>query len=603
MSESPTSSSAYTAASAPTSTPTSLAFTGEGAYPPSDLDVPQPPPFTPPLNALLQEVNDQVVENATVEEVNNQSYGILIFLLIVVSVFFIGYQLKRLRVSWLHESSAALLLGCVLGLLVNVVPNRDFLTIIDKEDLLALRESLLFHDDLFFLVLLPPIIFEAGFNTVPTVLRDKFWYNLDAICTYAFLGTFLSSAVVGLGVALSGYLGLCTQLTPLHSLCFGSLISATDPVTTLAIFQELGADLDLYALVFGESVLNDAVAIVLYQSMVSFQDISVDSSNIFNAFLQFCNVFGGSLFIGFAVALSTTLVLKYTHLYQHEYEMNEASILVLMPYISYIIAVAFDLSGIIAILFCGIAMARYTVCHVSHNAYAIVHNMYRMTAGIFECLIFVYMGSAIFLFKLPWGTHIPLAVVSLFWCVIGRFINIWLCTPLINSWRNPARQIGRNFKQGLLHSGLRGGIAFALALSTQSDLHGQDENVAIVTSTIGIVLVTVLLVGGTTPTVVNKLQLRAIDNVPPNPDAPHSPSLGRSLDEEGGPDKDAGVATIAPRPFKMLMYLIKLEDKFMRFVTSKYPREMEHVRLPTSTNAEIQMSARDGSNNISDSDI
>lgn len=49
------------------------------------------------------------------------------------------------------------------------------------------------------------------------------------------------------------------------SLLFGSLISATDPVTVLAIFHDLHVDVDLYSLVFGESVMNDAVAIVLYR--------------------------------------------------------------------------------------------------------------------------------------------------------------------------------------------------------------------------------------------------------------------------------------------------------------------------------------------------
>ena len=58
--------------------------------------------------------------------------------------------------------------------------------------------------------------------------------------------------------------------TPLEALIFGSLISATDPVTVLAIFGTQGADRDLYSLVFGESVLNDAVAIVLYQTLDSF---------------------------------------------------------------------------------------------------------------------------------------------------------------------------------------------------------------------------------------------------------------------------------------------------------------------------------------------
>jgi len=556
-----------------------------------NLSIPTAPPPSPErLGELINEINDQVVEDATVSEVENESYGLLIFLVVTATAFFIGYLLKRQNVKWMHETSASLLFGCLLGLIIKVVPDDNFLSIIGKDDLLALRSSLLFHADFFFLVLLPPIIFEAGFNTVPTVLRNKFWYNLDAICTYAFLGTLLSTAVVGFGVHLTGYVGLCVPLTLLHSLCFGSLISATDPVTTLAIFQELGADLDLYALVFGESVLNDAVAIVLYQTAVSFQDIDVDSYNIWMAFLQFGTIFCGSVFVGVAVALFTSLLLKHTSLHEKEFEVNESGIVVLMPYISYVIAVALDLSGIIAILFCGIAMARYTVCHVSPSAYAIVHNMYRMTAGIFECFIFVYMGSAIFLFKLPWGTHIPLAVVSLLWCVAGRYANIWICTPLINAWRRDSNQISPNFKKGLLSSGLRGGIAFALALSTQSDLHGQDESVAIVTSTIGIVLVTVVLVGGTTPQVIDKLQLRASQTaaacVSPPPGEPASGGRG----DLGGEDGMGGPPVGYP---KVLMFVIMLEDKFMRLMTSK-PSSSRRLRLPTSASDEVQMTAMDG---------
>ena len=53
------------------------------------------------------------------------------------------------------------------------------------------------------------------------------------------------------------------QLTFVESFAFGSLISAVDPVATLAIFNALQVDPVLYMLVFGESILNDAVSIVL----------------------------------------------------------------------------------------------------------------------------------------------------------------------------------------------------------------------------------------------------------------------------------------------------------------------------------------------------
>lgn len=56
---------------------------------------------------------------------------------------------------------------------------------------------------------------------------------------------------------------LKTSFTFLDTLYFGALISSTDPLTILAIFNDLHVDVNLYALVFGESVLNDAVSIVL----------------------------------------------------------------------------------------------------------------------------------------------------------------------------------------------------------------------------------------------------------------------------------------------------------------------------------------------------
>ena len=67
--------------------------------------------------------------------------------------------------------------------------------------------------------------------------------------------------------------GCCVQadvvyrLSVVESFAFGSLISAVDPVATLAIFQAIDVDQILYMLVFGESVLNDACSIVLTTSV------------------------------------------------------------------------------------------------------------------------------------------------------------------------------------------------------------------------------------------------------------------------------------------------------------------------------------------------
>ncbi|CAI5974957.1 unnamed protein product [Closterium sp. NIES-65] len=103
---------------------------------------------------------------------------------------------------------------------------------------------------------------ESGFS-----LQVKpFFNNFGAIVTFSCLGTFLSAIVTGILVYAGGFLFLMYKLSFLEALIFGSLISSTDPVAVLAIFQDVGADTNLYALVFGESVLNDAVAITMYRS-------------------------------------------------------------------------------------------------------------------------------------------------------------------------------------------------------------------------------------------------------------------------------------------------------------------------------------------------
>jgi len=63
--------------------------------------------------------------------------------------------------------------------------------------------------------------------------------------------------------SLLGLEGL--SLTIIECLLFGSTLSATDPVTILAIFNALHVDPKLYSVIFGESILNDAVAIVMFE--------------------------------------------------------------------------------------------------------------------------------------------------------------------------------------------------------------------------------------------------------------------------------------------------------------------------------------------------
>jgi NhaP-type Na+/H+ or K+/H+ antiporter len=120
-----------------------------------------------------------------------------------------------------------------------------------------------FTPHFFFLLLLPPIVFEGGYN----MRRQKFFANFAAISVLGVLGTLVSAAVVGALLYLLARGGVIFELSLVECLLFGSLISATDPVAVLAVFQGKKVDDDLYSILLGESILNDAVAIVLFETL------------------------------------------------------------------------------------------------------------------------------------------------------------------------------------------------------------------------------------------------------------------------------------------------------------------------------------------------
>lgn len=151
-----------------------------------------------------------------------------------------------------------------------------------------------FSPEFFFFVLLPPIIFEAGYS----LEKKQFFENIGAICLFAFGGTIISAFVVGMLTFWSAQLGIIHHVdknNPMEALLFGSLISAVDPVATLSIMgsPELQCDNLLYSLVFGESVLNDAVAIVLFKTFHKYYDPEGPDFNrsvIPHALFSFCKL-------------------------------------------------------------------------------------------------------------------------------------------------------------------------------------------------------------------------------------------------------------------------------------------------------------------------
>ncbi|KAI0230723.1 Sodium/hydrogen exchanger 7 [Lamellibrachia satsuma] len=354
-----------------------------------------------------------------------------------------------------------------------------------------LEQKATFDPEVFFNVLLPPIIFNAGYS----MRRKSFFKNFGAIMTYAFLGTLTSTFVIGailFGVAqllLPPSLGMGFN----NCLLFGAIVSATDPVTVLAIFSDLKVDVDLNALVFGESVLNDAVAIVLSETVEKYESATdgFDGMAVLKSLGNFLLVFFGAGMLGSVMACGNALLTKYTHI--HEFPLLETSLFFLMSYGTFLAAEAAEMTGIVAVLFCGICQAHYTFNNLSTEAKVWTKQLFEVLNFLMENFVFIYIGVSTFTFtKHEWN---PWFIIGAFVAVIlGRMCNIYPLSFLLNLGRS--NKIHYNIQHMMMFSGLRGAMAFALAIRNTTTASRR----IMFTTTLLIVETTVILCGGfTTP--------------------------------------------------------------------------------------------------------
>ena len=220
-----------------------------------------------------------------------------------------------------------------------------------------------FTSDLFFNVLLPPIILDAAYS----IYDRDFLANLAAVLIFAVIGTLFNVFTIGYGLYLVDYLGwmgqLPAQLDTIQCLTFSSLISAVDPVAVLAIFQEIGVNMCLYFLVFGESLLNDGVTVVLYNTMVALGGEGTPANSEYGmAFLSFFTVVFGGLLVGIVCGLLCSYILKFTK----DTREIEPLIIFVMSYTAYILAETIHWSGIISLIGCGIIERRYAFRFVNN---------------------------------------------------------------------------------------------------------------------------------------------------------------------------------------------------------------------------------------------
>ena len=188
------------------------------------------------------------------------------------------------------------------------------------------------------------------------------------------IGTITSTFIVGYLTFYCGKIGLISGISktnPMEALLFGALISAVDPVATLSIMgsPELQCNQLLYSLVFGESVLNDAIAIVLFKTFRKYYDPEapdLTTHDIPSALLAFFTTSILSIFIGTGLGLATSYIYKHSNM--REFPKLETSLLFLCCYLCFATAEAVGLSGIMALFFNGITLSHYNSYNLSHDS-------------------------------------------------------------------------------------------------------------------------------------------------------------------------------------------------------------------------------------------
>ncbi|KAG5684168.1 hypothetical protein PVAND_013409 [Polypedilum vanderplanki] len=431
--------------------------------------------------------NSQVKSAVEAEKISSMS---IFFVLCVIALgILLIYCMLQTNFQYLPESIVTIALGSLIGFILNFTSVKD---VIQREEV--------FSPTAFFLILLPPIIFESGYN----LHKGNFFQNIGSICVFAILGTAISALVIGSGVYLLGIADVAYRLNFIESFAFGSLISAVDPVATIAIFHALDIDPVLNMLVFGESILNDAISIVLTTTVMPAQKGADELLNVGKgeaivlAINRFCLMFFASAGIGVLFALMSALLLKYVDLRKHP--SLELAFLLVIVYCPYCLAEGSHLSGIMAILFCGIVMSHYTHFNLSTVTQITMQQTMRTLAFICETSIFSYLGLAIFSFKHQ--VELALVIWSIALCLIGRAANIFPLTWMVNKFR--ATKITPKMSFIMWFSGLRGAISYALSLHLEYS--SEETRRVVITTTLIIVLFTTVFFGGSTLPLLKVLQ-------------------------------------------------------------------------------------------------
>ncbi|CAA6670835.1 unnamed protein product [Spirodela intermedia] len=460
-----------------------------------------------------------------------------------------------------------MVIGCIIGTII--------LFLSKGENSHILR----FNEELFFIYLLPPIIFNAGFQ----VKKKRFFQNFLTIMLFGVFGVFISSAIISAGswwlfpkIGFDGlekqdYLGANLPFSLLYS---GAIFSSTDTVCTLQVLHQDETPL-LYSLVFGEGVVNDATSVVLFNTIKKLDVSSIQGWRIvLHIFGDFLFLFSTSTILGVCSGLLTAYVIKALYFGRHSTD-REIALMALMAYLSYMLAELFRLSSILTVFFCGIVMSHYAWHNVTESSRTTTRHVFATMSFIAETFIFLYVGmDAVDMEKWKVSetrcrTLLGIYGVILSLVLLGRAAFVFPLSALSNYLSSTYERSAITFRHQVIiwWAGLmRGAVSIALAFNqfTDSGVTWNPVHATMITSTLVVVLFSTLVFGLLTKPLVGLLLLSR-----------HGEGSGRSS-RSGSPneEEDGGAAlSLLAGSFSLLLerpahtihaYWRRFDDTYMR---------------------------------------
>lgn len=380
---------------------------------------------------------------------------------------------------------ALVILGIGLGWLGENVTGFEFF------------QQLTLSHDLILFVFVPPLIFESALNLDSRLLLR----NLVPILTLAAPGLLISTVIVGI------ILSWGTPLDLPQALLFGSLISATDPVAVIALFKELGAPKRLGILVEGESLFNDATAIVTFNIIlgviVTGQDFGLPALQ--QGAIAFLVSFVGGIAVGGLIGFLMQFPISLTK----ENPLVLATLTTIVAYATFLVAEeVVEVSGVIALVSAGIALGWYNNNRLRPEARHFVSEFWEYLAFLANSLIFLLVGLTVsglqFFTQIEQTKDLLGAIaLTLITVLIARAIVVFGFSAITNRLQ-PAASVPLSFQLISFWGGLRGAVCLALALSFNPDFPNRELMLML---TIGVVLFTLLIPGTTIAALLKKLQL------------------------------------------------------------------------------------------------